>query len=222
MNRGWCRQWRRAALAARELRGHEEGLREEPLNLAGAGHGAPVFLGQLVDAEDGDDVLQVLVALQDLLHLARDVVVLVADDARIQDARAGRQRVHGGVDAELRDLARQVGRRVEVREGGGRRRVRVVVGGHVDGLHRGDGPLLGRGDALLQLAHLGEQGRLVADGGGHAAQERRHLGARLREAEDVVDEQQNVLALGVTEMLATVSADSPTRWRAPGGSVICP
>ena len=50
-------------------------------------------------------------------------------------------------------------------------------------------------------AHLGGQGRLVADGRGHAPQERRDLRARLGEAEDVVDEEQHVLALLVAEVL---------------------
>ena len=86
-------------------------------------------------------------------------------------------------------------------EGGGRRRVGEVVGRHVDGLHRGDRALLRGGDALLQLAHLGGEGRLVADGGGDAAEERRHLGAGLGEAEDVVDEEQHVLPLLVAEVL---------------------
>ena len=58
-----------------------------------------------------------------------------------------------------------------------------------------------RGDALLQLAHLGQQRRLVADGGGHAAEQRRDFRAGLREAEDVVDEEENVLVLGVAEVL---------------------
>ncbi len=55
-------------------------------------------------------------------------------------------------------------------------------------------------DPLLQLPHLGGEGRLVADGARHAAEEGGHLGARLDEAEDVVDEQQDVLAL-VAEVL---------------------
>ena len=93
------------------------------------------------------------------------------------------------------------GRRVEVGERGGRRRVGEVVGGHVDRLHRRDRALVRRGDPLLQLAHLGGEGRLVTDGRGDAAEERRHLGARLGEAEDVVDEEQHVLVLFVAEVL---------------------
>ena len=42
--------------------------------------------------------------------------------------------------------------------------------------------------------------RLIAHGRGNAAEQRRHFGAGLREAEDVVDEEQHVLAL-VAEML---------------------
>ena len=96
---------------------------------------------------------------------------------------------------------RQLGGAVEVGERGERRRVGVVVGGHVHGLQRGDRPAPGRGDALLQLAHLVGEGGLVAHGRGHAAEQRGHLGAGLHEAEDVVDEQQHVLALHVAEVL---------------------
>ena len=55
-------------------------------------------------------------------------------------------------------------------------------------------PLGRRGDAFLQFAHFGGQRRLVTDGAGHAAQQRGHFRAGLREAEDVVDEQQRVRA----------------------------
>ena len=127
--------------------------------------------------------------------------MLVADDARVEDARRRGERIDRRVDAELRDLPRQVGRRVEVRERRRRRRVGVVVGGHVNRLHRGDRALLRRGDALLQLAHLGQQRRLIADGRRHAAEQRRHFRAGLREAEDVVDEEEHVLVLGVAEVL---------------------
>ena len=60
------------------------------------------------------------------------------------------------------------------------------------------------------------QGRLVAHGRGHAAEERRHLGARLHEAEDVVDEEQHVLAALVAEVLGhrqAAQADPQARAR---------
>ena len=97
--------------------------------------------------------------------------------------------------------AGELGGGVEVGERGERRRVGVVVGGHVHGLQRGDRAAPGRGDALLQLAHLVGEGRLVAHGRRHAAEQRRHLGAGLHEPEDVVDEQQHVLVLHVAEVL---------------------
>ena len=75
------------------------------------------------------------------------------------------------------------------------RRVGEVVRRDVDRLHGRDRALARRGDPLLELAHLGGERRLVAHRGGHAAEERRDLGARLHEAEDVVDEEEDVLPL---------------------------
>ena len=73
----------------RELFGDEERLRQEALDPARALDGQLVLVGELVDAEDRDDVLQLGVALQDPLGLPRDRVVLLADDV-------GRERLRGG------------------------------------------------------------------------------------------------------------------------------
>ena len=86
-------------------------------------------------------------------------------------------------------------------EGRRRGRVGVVVGRDEDRLERRDRALLGRGDALLEAGHLGRQVRLVADRGRHPAEERGDLRTRLGEAEDVVDEQEDVAALLVAEVL---------------------
>src|SRR5574342_362899 len=50
-------------LAGKRL-GHAERLREEALDPAGARHGELVLVGELLHAEDGDDVLEILVALE--------------------------------------------------------------------------------------------------------------------------------------------------------------
>ena len=85
--------------------GHVERLGQEALDLAGAGHDQLVFLRQLVHSQDGDDVLQRLVCLQDALHLASSLVMLVADDAGVQRAGRGVQRIDRRVDAQLGDGA---------------------------------------------------------------------------------------------------------------------
>ncbi len=71
-------------------------------------------------------------------------------------------------------------RHYQVSEGGGGGGISQIVGGHVDGLHGGDGALLGGGDTLLHGAHVGGQGGLVAHGGGDAAKQGGHLGTGLR------------------------------------------
>src|SRR4051794_27240326 len=139
---------------AGELLGHEERLRQEALDPTGPVDQDAVLLGQLVDAQDRDDVLQVLVALEDLLHAARDVVVVLTEVTRVEDPRGRVERVDGRVDAELGDRPREHRRRVEVGERRVRSRVGDVVRGHVDRLQRGDRVTTRRRDALLQLAHL--------------------------------------------------------------------
>merc|ERR1719474_1855641 len=82
--------------------------------------------------------------------------------------------------------------------GGG---VEGVDSGHVDGLHRCDGSLLGSGDTLLHGTHVSGQSGLVTDSRGDTTEQGRHLRTSLGEPEDVVDEEQHVLALLVAEVL---------------------
>src|SRR5215216_294104 len=69
----------------RELLRDVERLRQEALDAAGALHEHAVLVGELVDAEDRDDVLQLAVALQHLLDLVGHAEVLVAHDLRLED-----------------------------------------------------------------------------------------------------------------------------------------
>src|SRR5260370_24081753 len=70
-----------------ELLGHEHRLGQEPLDPPRPLDQDLVLLGQFVDAEDRDDVLQFLVPLEDPLYLARDIVVFLPDILRVQDPR---------------------------------------------------------------------------------------------------------------------------------------
>ena len=145
-----------------------------------------------------------------------DVVVLAAHEGRVEDTRGRGQRVHSRVNTLGRDLTGKLGRRIQVSEGRRRSRVGVVVGGNVDRLQRRDRVATGRGDALLEQTHFVSQVGLVANGRGHAAQQRGDLGTRLGEAEDVIDEQENVLVLDIAEVLRHGQAgqrDAQTRAR---------
>src|SRR5215204_5383381 len=186
---------------ARKLLGHEEWLREEALYPARPVDDDLVLLGELLHTEDVDDVLQLLVALHNVLHPLGHLVVLVADDARVQNRRNRVQGVDRRVDALLGQVTRQLHRRVEVGERGERGRVCVVVRRDEDRLEARDRALLCRGDPLLKRAHLGCERRLVADLRGHPAHQRGNLIAGLHEAEDVIDEQEHVLTHLVSEVL---------------------
>ncbi len=59
---------------------HEERLGEELLEFACAVHRLLVFVREFLDTQDCDDVLEVLVALENLLHLVSNIVMLLTDD----------------------------------------------------------------------------------------------------------------------------------------------
>ena len=73
-----------------ELFGDVEVLAKELLDLTGTIHGGLVFFAELVDANQGDDVLQLLVTLQNRLDAVRAVVVGLAHVTRIEDSRGRR------------------------------------------------------------------------------------------------------------------------------------
>ena len=118
------------------------------------------------------------------------------------------ERIDRRIDALLGDRARQHRGGVEMGERGRRRRIGEVVGRHIDRLHRCHRAFGGRGDALLQRAHVGRKRRLIADRRRNAAEQRRDFRAGLGEAEDVVDEEQHVLAL-VAEIFGDGQAGQP-------------
>ncbi len=142
--------------------------------------------------------------------------MFLADDARIKNAREAGQRIDGGIDAAFHDLAAQVSGGVQVREGRGRSGIGVVVGRHVNRLHRSDRAVLRGSDALLQLADFGVEVRLITDGGRHAAEKRGNFRAGLHETENVVDEEQHVEMLFVAEIFGHGQAGQADAQARPG------
>src|SRR5260370_27699955 len=89
---------------AGELRSDEHRLGEELFDFPGASDGALVVVGKFFDAENGDDVLQVFVALQNGFDGAGNGVMLGANDAWIENARVAGKWIDCGVDATFSDL----------------------------------------------------------------------------------------------------------------------
>ena len=131
------------AFTSGELGRDVERLREEFLNLARARNDQFVFVRQFIETKDRDDVLKIFVTLKDLFYRHRGVVMILADDARIQDARRRTERIDRRINSQLNDLSGQCSYCVEVREGRGRRRISIVVRRNVDRLDRSDRSGLG-------------------------------------------------------------------------------
>ena len=95
----------------------------------------------------------------------------------------------------------------------------TIIGRHVDGLDGSDGSLLGGGDSLLHLSHVGRERGLVSDSGRDSTEERRHLGSGLGESENVVDEEKHVLSLLVSEVLGDRKTGKSNSGSRTGGLV---
>merc|ERR1719384_1977694 len=142
-----------------------------------------------------------MIRLGGLLDTSGDLVVLRSDDVGVHDTAGGVERVDSGVDSSLGDRSGQDGGGVQVSEGGGWGGICQVVSGHIDGLDRGDGALLGGGDSLLHTTHVSGQGRLVTHGRWDTTKQSRHFRTSLCESENVVNKEQHILSFLITEIL---------------------
>merc|ERR1719167_419009 len=166
----------------------------------GAGDGQLVLLRQLVHTQDGDDILQRLVILQDLLDSSSAGVVFMSNNVGVEDTGRRVKRIDGGVNTQLGDATGQHSRGVQMGEGSGRGGIGQIVSGHINGLHGSDRTLSGGGNSLLHATHVSGQSGLVTDGGRNTTEQSGHFRTGLSESENVVDEEQHVLAFVITEI----------------------
>src|SRR5690606_26585812 len=116
-------------------------------------------------------------------------VVLFADNVWSKDTRSRVQRVNRRVDTKGRDIAVKVRRRIQVSERSCWSWVSVVVRWNVNRLNGRDRTLLRRSDALLKSTHVRRKCRLITNCRRDTTEKGRNFGTRLRETEDVVDEE---------------------------------
>jgi peptide chain release factor 1 len=191
-----------ATLHTGENFGDLERLRQETLQLTGAEDDQTIILRQLIHTKNGNDILEGLVLLEGGLDTTGNVVVLEADNIRLEKIGGGVEGVDGGVDTQLSNLTGQDGGGVQVSEGGGRGRIGQIIGRDVDGLDGGNGTLGGGGNTLLEGSHIGGEGGLVTDGGGNTTEKSRHFRTGLGESENVIDEKQDITSTLITEILS--------------------
>ena len=168
-----------------------ERLAEETLDLTGTLDGELIGLGKFVHTKNGNDILERLVLLENLLDAGGGLVVLLTDDTGVEHTGLGVEGIDSGVDTQLGDTTGQDSGGVQMGEGGGGGRISQIISRDVDGLDGGNGTLGGGGNALLHLTHVDGEGGLVTDGRGNTTEKSGHLGTGLGEAENVVNEEQH-------------------------------
>ena len=117
-----------------ELFGHKERLRQETLCTACTSHYKFVIVAEFIDTENGNDILKLVILLQQLLNSLGSVIVVFADDMRVENTRCLFKRVDGWIYTELGNLTAKHCGGIEEVECSCRGRVGQVVGRHIDGL----------------------------------------------------------------------------------------
>ncbi len=74
-----------------------------------------------------------------------------------------------------------------------------IIGRYIYGLDGSNGTIFRGSDPLLQFAQISSQCRLVSYCGRHTSKQCRYLGTGLDKTENVINEQQYILVLHITE-----------------------
>ena len=116
--------------------GNTEWLGQESLDSSGSGDSHSVLFRQLVHTQNGNDILQGLVVLDQLLHTSCNVVVLVTNDSWVEHSRGRLQWVHSWVDTQFSNSTGKYRGGVHVSKRGGWGRVSKVISWHIDSLQQ--------------------------------------------------------------------------------------
>lgn len=199
--------------------GDSERLAQETLDLTGTLDGKLISFGKFVHTQNGNDILETLVLLEDLLDLEGSLVVLLTDNTGVKHTGGRVEGVDSGVNTQLRDTTGQDSGGVQMGEGGGGGGISQIISRDVNGLDGSNGTLLGGGNTLLHTTHVDSEGGLVTDSRGNTAEKGRHLGTGLGETENVVNEEQHILAFLVTEVFGDSQTSKGDTGTGTGGLV---
>ena len=85
--------------------------------------------------QNGNDILERLVILQDLLYTTSNFVVLGTNNIRIHNTRGGIKRIDSGVNSQLSNGTRQYSCGVQVSKGGSGGGIGQIVSGYINSLY---------------------------------------------------------------------------------------
>ena len=90
----------------RENFSNMERLAKEPLNLPSTSDRQLVIFAELIHSQNGNNILQILVILKNLLNTTSSIVVLLTQNMWGQHSGCGVERIDGRINTKLRNLQR--------------------------------------------------------------------------------------------------------------------
>ena len=118
----------------------------------------------------------------------------------LQNTRAGFQRINSRINTLFNDLSGKYGGSIQMSECGRRSRVCQVIGRYINCLHRCYRTFLCGCNSFLKCTQFICQCRLITYCGRHTSQQCRYFGTCLYETENIINKEQHVLMLFITEI----------------------
>src|SRR4051812_35554016 len=100
-----------------------EGLAKETLHLTGTAYNQFVFVAQLIQSKNRNNILQLFIALQHHFNPVCSIVMKITNDDRRKDTTGTIQWIHGRVNTKVSNFAAQYRSGIKVRKGCRRRRI---------------------------------------------------------------------------------------------------
>jgi hypothetical protein len=123
---------------------HEEGLRQEFLDFSCSGHSKFIFFWQFVHTQNGNNILERFVILEDFLDRSGNCIVsknMMKNYCRpftkhdgVQNSGSGVQRIDGGVNTEFSKSSRQHSGSIQVSECGSWGWICQIISRHINSL----------------------------------------------------------------------------------------
>ena len=144
--------------------------------------------------------MKFLIFLEDSLDFFGYFIVSFSYSIRIQNQRITLKRIHRRINPLFSDRPVQHDRRIKMRKGRRRSRIRKIICRNIHRLHRSNRPFIRGSNSLLQSSHLTRQGWLISYRRRDSSKQSGHLRSCLSKSEDIINKEQHIFSLFISKV----------------------
>ena len=125
------------------------------MDLSGSCDDELVFFGEIINTQNGNDILEGFIILEDLLDASCDVVMLLTNGDGVKHSGSRIEGIDGRVNTKLSETSVKHSSCVQVSECSGWSGIGEIISWNVNSLDGGNGTLLSGGNSFLEGTEIG-------------------------------------------------------------------